>query len=252
MWPSRETGDGAIATDAINKLSEDVADMGIADSGSGAGAGTGSDPPRGRPLLTRNQQSFAPPPQPPNQNPSSSSTPMTVQQATDSLSILQLRRIVEGGAPQADPVAYDFTYTDTGPHGEEVDEWFGYMGWQRMRLNAVRGTFEWQWQEDFGPERTWEDVSHGDKVAFVAKAAAGLSSSDVSERSTHVGKIAYLVLGRWGDTAVQTASPDDKKAKCVASASQLEAMNEGVKLLSSVGGLAGIWKALRNCFEVLW
>ncbi|MBE3042599.1 hypothetical protein IMZ48_08490, partial [Candidatus Bathyarchaeota archaeon] len=132
MWSARSPNDPAIPPN------EDVADVGIADAG--------ADPPRGRPVLARDEAAVPPPAPAP---PQSSGPPgsMTVQQATDSLSLIQLRRLVND-MRQADPVAYDFTYSDTGPHGEEIDEWFVYMVWQWIRLNGIQRTFEWQWQEE--------------------------------------------------------------------------------------------------------
>ncbi|SPN98934.1 related to Protein required for hyphal anastomosis (HAM-2) [Cephalotrichum gorgonifer] len=211
--------------------------MGIADEG--------TDPPRGRPLLTRNQSV---PPQAPAP-PQSAGGAMTVQQATDSLSLLQLRRLVSD-IRQTDPVAYDFTYSDTGPHGEEIDEWFVYMVWQWIRLNGIQKTFEWQWQEEFGARAAWENIDEEAREQFVAKAVRGLRASETSERLSHISKIAYIVLGRWGDTAV--SSPGDEKKRCAASEPQLAAIGEGVKLLTALNGHKAVWQALRSCFELFW
>lgn len=234
MWPpSRSSEDPAIPPN------EDVTDVGVTD--------TSADPPRGRPLLTRSQ--VVPPAAPAPPQPAGGVDPMTVQQATDSLSLIQLRRIVND-MRQVDPVAYDFTYTDTGPHGEEIDEWFVYMVWQWIRLNGIQRTFEWQWQEEFGPQAVWEEVDGEAKGRFVRQAVKGLEVGEMSERLTHISKIAYIVLGRWGDTAVST--PQDEGSRCIASAPQLEAIGEGVKLLTALNGHGAVWLALRKCFEVFW
>ena len=174
---------------------------------------------------------------------------MTVQQATDSLSLIQLRRLVQD-MRQSEPVAYDFTYTDTGAHGEEIDEWFVYMVWQWIRLNGIQRTFEWQWQEDFGAKAVWEEIDEEARKKFLSQAVEGLKAGDISERLTHISKIAYVVLGRWGDTAVSTVG--DEKRRCVASAPQLAAIKNGVKLLTALDGHGAVWQALRNCFEVFW
>ncbi|CAI4210252.1 unnamed protein product [Parascedosporium putredinis] len=129
---------------------------------------------------------------------------------------MQLRRIV-ADIRQVDPVAYDFTYTDTDGLGEEIDEWFVYMMWQWIRLNGIQKTFEWQWQEENGggpraADVRWEDVSERKRTGFVraaveALAAAGDADDDVSDRLTHIGKIAYVVLGRWGIQPDDTQTP---------------------------------------------
>lgn len=233
MWSSRNP------TDPAQPPTDDVADIGLDNAG--------ADPPRGRPLLTRNQG--VPPPAPAPPQSTAAGDPMTVQQATDSLSLIQLRRLVQD-MRQAEPVAYDFTYTDTGQHGEEIDEWFVYMVWQWIRLNGIQRTFEWQWQEEFGAKSVWAEVDEEAKRKFMGDAVEGLKAGDISERLTHISKIAYVVLGRWGDTAVSTIG--DEKRRCAASAPQLAAIKDGVKLLTALDGHGAVWQALRNCFEVFW
>lgn len=233
MWSARNSNEPSIPPN------EDVADVGIADAG--------PEPQRGRPLLARNQGVPPPAPAPPQSTGPPGS--MTVQQATDSLSLIQLRRLVND-MRQADPVAYDFTYSDTGPHGEEIDEWFVYMVWQWIRLNGIQRTFEWQWQEEFDSKATWEETDDEARRGFLREAVEGLKAGEISERATHISKIAYVALGRWGDTAVSTSG--DEKKRCVASAPQLAAITDGVKLLTALDGHKAVWEALRNCFEVFW
>lgn len=223
----------------------------IADTGEAINATSGPEntelppvpaPPQSRPPLQRDamQAPPAPAPMPP---------PTNVQQPTDSLSLMQLRRIV-AEFNRADPVAYDFVYSDMGPHAEEVDEWFVYQFWQWVRLNSAQRAFEWHWQHEFRAQNSWDDADNDTRTRFVQAAIAGAQSNDAALRSASIGKLVYLVLGRWGDTAMPNATTGDNKS--VASISQLQAMKAGVECLTSLEGLPVIWDALRNCFEVHW
>lgn len=170
-------------------------------------------------------------------------------QPTDSLSLAQLRRIVTE-ANRNDNLAYDFVYADTGPHAEEIDEWFMYQFWQWVRLNSAQKAFEWHWSHDNGAEIAWEDADHDSRAKFVRGAIAGVQSNDAALRSASIGKLTYLVLGRWGDTAMPSAT--DGQSKSIASIPQLQAIKAGVECLSSLEGLPVVWEALQNAFESHW
>ncbi|EFY97269.2 DUF3402 domain protein [Metarhizium robertsii] len=168
---------------------------------------------------------------------------------TDSLSLLQLRRIV-AEVNRAEPVAYDFVYSDMGPHAEEIDEWFVYQFWQWVRLNAAQKAFEWHWNNDSDGQHSWDDADHDTRAKFIQAAIAGVQSNDAALRSASIGKIVYLVLGRWGDTAMPNAPVGGSRS--IASIPQLQAIKAGVECLASLEGLPVIWEALRNCFELHW
>lgn len=241
LWPPRsrqetsETG-GDLA---------DVADTGAMGSSSNSFEYRQQPPapdPPARPMLQRNsmQNSSAPPVPEPPQNTNS----------TDSLSLLQLRRIV-AEANRSEPVAYDFVYSDLGPHAEEIDEWFVYQFWQWVRLNAAQKAFEWYWDQELeGRQTGWDDADHGTRARFIRAAIAGVQSNDAALRAASIGKLSYLVLGRWGDTAMSNASSGDHRT--VASISQLQAIKAGVECLASLEGLPVVWQALQDCFESQW
>lgn len=170
---------------------------------------------------------------------------------TDSLSLLQLRRIV-AEVNRTEPVAYDFEYTDMGPHAEEIDEWFTYQFWQWVRLNSAQRAFEWHWESETADAavRDWDRADDDRRVRFVRAAIAGVQSNDAALRSASIGKLVYLVLGRWGNTANPMATVDD--CRSVASTTQLQAIKDGVDLLVSLEGLPVVWEALRNTFEMHW
>lgn len=177
---------------------------------------------------------------------------------TDSLSLLQLRRIV-AEANRTEPVAYAFVYADMGAHAQEIDEWFVYQFWERVRLNEALKAFEWHWnhESDGGQQQqhAWEDADHDTRTRFVQAAIAGVQSNDAALRSASIGKLVYLVLGRWEDTAVPSAAAaerDGRGRRSVASVAQLQAIRAGVECLTLLEGLPVIWLALKSCFELHW
>ncbi|KAL6822283.1 hypothetical protein V8C40DRAFT_249062 [Trichoderma camerunense] len=168
---------------------------------------------------------------------------------TDSLSLMQLRRIV-ATVNATEPAAYDFVYSDMAPHAEEIDEWFVYQFWQWVRLNAAQKAFEWHWKHESGGKHGWDDADHDTRARFIQGAIAGVQSNDAALRANSIGKIMYLVLGRWGDTAMPHAT--DETSRSIASIPQLQAIKAGVTCLTSLGGLSVVWEALRNVFEIHW
>ena len=224
---------------------EDIADTGEVADDVGAAADPQQPPvpdPPPRPLLPRNV--FQPPIAPPAPDP-----PTSNHASTDSLSLLQLRHIVQQ-VNRADPAAYDFTYTDMGPHPEEMDEWFVYQFWQWVRLNSAQKAFEWHWDQEASGKAGWDDSDNDTRARFVRAAIAGVQSNDAALRCASIGKLVYLVLGRWGDTAMGSAIEPDTKT--VASIPQLQAIKAGVQCLVSLEGLPVVWAALRECFEAHW
>ncbi|GJC93732.1 hypothetical protein ColKHC_02558 [Colletotrichum higginsianum] len=174
--------------------------------------------------------------------------PSDQPQPTDSLSLMQLRRIVAEFS-RGEPVAYDFVYSDMGSHDEEIDEWFVYQFWQWVRLNAAQRAFEWQWQHEYDMHTTWEETEHEARAKFTQDALDGLQVNDLTQRSASLGKILYLVLGRWGDTSTPATIGDRRSA---ASATQLVAIRSSIAFLTSLGGIGTVWEALQNCFNVFW
>ncbi|KAK5658503.1 hypothetical protein OQA88_1895 [Cercophora sp. LCS_1] len=211
-----------------------------------------------RPPLQRNSStqaqptppppSFAPPP-PGQQHPSNQQ-----QQPPDSLTLAQLRRIV-AEFPRTEPIAYDYVYTDTGPVEEEIDEWFMYNFWQWVRLNAANRAFDSAWARIFGEgDDKWEDKSEDERRDFVKNVLGGVRDKDRTVRSEAVGTLVYLVLGRWTETVRTATVPSvrNPKMKSAATRVQLNAMKEGVKLLSACGGIGIVWEALKEAFEPFW
>ncbi|KAI8286623.1 hypothetical protein K4K60_000265 [Colletotrichum sp. SAR11_57] len=174
--------------------------------------------------------------------------PADQPQPTDSLSLLQLRRIVAEFS-RGEPVAYDFVYSDMGSHDEEIDEWFVYQFWQWVRLNAAQRAFEWQWQHEYDIQTSWEETDYETRAKFTRDALGGLQVREPAQRSASIGKLLYLVLGRWGDTSTPATAGDGRSA---ASSPQLEAIRSSITFLTSLNGIATVWEAVQNCFDVFW
>ena len=249
FWPSKPQRDEAEPEGKPEEKSIDD----IQDTGEVFDSETSTDDAVERPPV-------APPPPRPNlqrnaMQPASEAQATTAEAAaqndtpTDSLSLAQLRRIVTE-VNRADPVAYDFHYADTGPHAEELDEWFVYQFWQWVRLNAAQKAFEWHWTHESGEDGTWDDADHDTRAKFVQAAIAGIQSNDAALRAASIGKLVYLVLGRWGDTAMPNATSEGSRS--IASIPQLQAIKAGVECLTSLEGLPVVWEALRTAFELQW
>jgi hypothetical protein len=235
---------------SVSKPTGDVADTGqVTDAGADIEQPVRHPPalPARPPLQRDAMQPIAPPapaPDPPSLTAVEADTP-------NSLSLLQLRRIV-AEVHRTEPLAYDFEYSDMGPHAEEIDEWFVYQFWQWMRLNSAQRAFEWHWENegDHSQRGPWEDADNETRTRFVRAAIAGVQSNDAALRSASIGKLVYLVLGRWGDTAMANATGGDSRS--AASLSQLQAIKAGVECLASLEGLPVVWEALRSSLELHW
>ncbi|KAL0944049.1 transmembrane hyphal anastomosis protein ham2 far11 [Colletotrichum truncatum] len=248
LWSSRAANDGSDAAEQPTPPpTGDVADAVVADVG--PEVSNKSPPPASRPPLQRNSSAPTPVPVPASVPPAPMPpAPLDVPQPTDSLSLFQLRRIV-AEFNRGDPVAYDFVYSDMGSHDEEIDEWFVYQFWQWVRLNAAQRAFEWQWQHEYDIQTSWEETQYETRTKFTQDALDGLRVKEPAQRSASIGKLLYLVLGRWGDTSTPATVGDRRSA---ASATQLEAIRSSITFLTSLDGIATVWTAVQNCFDIFW
>ncbi|EQB47947.1 hypothetical protein CGLO_12864 [Colletotrichum gloeosporioides Cg-14] len=227
----------------------DVADAVVADVGPIAESANPPPPTPSRPMLQRNSSAPTPAPVPAPVPPAPMPpAPADQPQPTDSLSLLQLRRIVAEFS-RGEPVAYDFVYSDMGSHDEEIDEWFVYQFWQWVRLNAAQRAFEWQWQHEYDIQTSWEETDYEMRAKFTRDALGGLQVREPAQRSASIGKLLYLILGRWGDTSTPALVGDGRSA---ASSPQLEAIRSSISFLTSLNGIATVWEAVQNCFDVFW
>ncbi|CAJ2508092.1 Uu.00g092780.m01.CDS01 [Anthostomella pinea] len=243
LWPSRAANDGAEGAKGQGPGAVDVTDTGVTDVVTGTETTRAPpNPPPTRPGLQRNQSQ----PTPPTQQP----PPPPNIQPPDSLSLAQLRRIVSE-FPKTEAAAYDFEYADTDSHAVEIDEWFTYEFWQFVRLSNAQRAYEVQWEHDLAAkeeEVSWEEASEDITSRFIVQALEEIRSDDVTTRSAAIGRLVYLVLGRWADTA---GSPpgDRSKLRSFATPDQLAAMKSGVVTIAEQNGIPIIWEVFRKHTE---
>jgi hypothetical protein len=246
LWSPSKQGPSPDAPTA--KDISDIADTGLADVGLPAPQQLTSVP-MGRPQLARNQPQPPPPHQPPPP-PSPQGNP------NDSLSLMQLRRIVTE-FPKIDPTSYAFTYADTAPFEEEVDEWFSYNEAEYKRLHRAKDTFERRWKKFAG--KSWLGTKENDSVQcekFVAREVNGLHATDLRRRCKSLQTILHVILGVWDETAglkVEDEEPaKGEKWKTKATPLQLEHMKANILLVSQAGGIPLLFEVMQNAFKRLW
>ncbi len=200
----------------------------------------------GRPQLQRNQSQPPPPNQPPPPAPPQANNP------NDSLSLMQLRRIVTE-LPKIEPTSYAFTYADTASFEEEVDEWFSYNDAEYKRLNRAQNTFERRWRKSAG--KAWLDADQEEREKFVAREVAGLNVTDLRKRCKSLQTILHIILGTWDETAGRNVFPqtaEGPKARTKATPFQLEHMKAGALLVAQAGGIVFLFEVMQNAFKKLW
>jgi hypothetical protein len=258
LW-SKTAQDGSTPS----KDNPDVADTGIADIGPPPPQSQTSVP-MVRPQLQRNQ--LQPPPlhQPPPPPSSQQGNP------TDSLSLLQLRRIVTE-FPKIDPTSYAFTYADTATFEEEVDEWFSYNDAEFRRLNRAKDTFQRRWKKFAGKE--WMAADQAERAKFMKQESNGLLAVDLRRRCKSLQTILHVILGIWDETAGKVdesaeskgkekepekencASPDEctkLKPRTKATKSQLDNMKSGILLVAEADGIPHLFQVMQDAFNRLW
>ena len=158
-----------------------------------------------RPILRREGSTPAPPQQPPPPAP-----PQKTEEPasnTDSLSLLQLKRLVTD-LPKGEPIGYAYDYVETRSFPEELQEWFQYSEQERHKLLRAKYTFSQTWEKAHSerPESSdkaleWTDVEEEDRSWFMRCAVKALDSNLSASRLKSLECICYVVLGAWDDTA---------------------------------------------------
>lgn len=218
--------------------------------------------PRQPPRPELRRDAVAPPP--PLQPPPPAPTPQNVDPATDSLSLAQLRRIVEDLPSIDQQPAYAFTYADSQPFPDELDEWFQYNESDQLMLLGSKASFEQNWprfiqslQAGNGPEPTWFNVTEETQKAFIkAKISAFSKTADLLARIDGLESICYLVTGVWGYTAGKVADDypsepsEEKSAETPKEKSlQLQLIEKNIALLQSCNGIPEVFSYLQHTFD---
>ncbi|KAL5611615.1 uncharacterized protein BROUX77_001771 [Berkeleyomyces rouxiae] len=239
---------------------------------------------RGRPQnqqrLPPHQQQQAPPPPPPPTSgmpprlPGRKSSidgrmgPIPTEGPQDSLSLGQLKRIVAGLQKPEKTSCYDYTYTDFEGFADELDEWFVDGAWSWSSLDNARRSYCWQWEDaaqyissmiaendptvqgiDVAHLATWEDATPRLKDGVVRGALDVINDGDASQRTSAIGSLTYIALGRWEDTAHK---PVKSGSITPATAAQIGEMVAGVSILAKLDGLPVIWAALLKLLHAVW
>jgi len=219
--------------------------------------------PATRPILRREGSSPAPPQQPPPPAPTQSQGEST--NATDSLSLQQLKRLVTD-LPKLEPTAYAYEYSETRSFPEELEEWFSYTEEERYMLLRAKQTFEEKWEQAQAerPDPSdkpleWTDVDREDRESFILGAINALESNDISSRVKSLECISYIALGVWGDTAgaddvYQDLHLTEEDVRWVASQStrpkaQLRWIISGVDMLCRYGAAQKLLNILKKLSE---
>ncbi|WEW61502.1 Factor arrest protein 11 [Emydomyces testavorans] len=168
--------------------------------------------PRQPPRPELRRDAVAPPP--PLQPPPPAPVPQDLDHATDSLSLAQLRKIVEDLPRVEQQPAYAFNYADSQPFPEELDEWFQYNESDRLMLLGSKASFEQNWSqfvlslpEENTSEVTWLNATQISQKVFIDTMILTVTkSTDILARIEALENICYLITGIWGVTAGKASS----------------------------------------------
>ena len=213
-----------------------------------------------RPQLLRGGSAPPPPQQPPPPAPLQQQ-PDEVGNTTDSLSLLQLKRLVND-LPKTEPTAYAFEYQDTQSFPEELEEWFQYTEEDKGMVLRGRATFETKWEAFLtqgAPAEetpTWTQASDDQRKSFVMEQISGLADVRLSTRVSCLESITYVALGAWAETAgLREESGSDDEAEEDAheadtpydlSSLQIRWMRKGAEIILGCSGIEPIFDAFRR------
>lgn len=210
-----------------------------------------------RPELRRETSAPPPPLQPP--------PPAPVQQSADrppdSLSLAQLRRLVQE-MPKVEQPAYAFEYADAQPFPEEIEEWFQYNEFDRVMLMGMKTTFNRQWStfceqnDSVAGYVSWLDATEDLRRSFMIQSLDKLQQAEILVRLEGLENICYAVTGVWGLTAGQVA-PDycpasDPKVAAETPRSksmQIAWIEQNVSLLQKCSGIPLLVQRLSHLFD---
>lgn len=174
----------------------------------------------GRPQLRRDASVPAPsqpPPPAPAPPLSDAGDGVGTGNATDSLSLMQLRRLVTD-MPRVEPTPYAFVYKDAATLPEELEEWFAYSVEERARILKAQSSFaaewgtynNWVFTGDEEGALDWMKTAPEKRRDFMQRLLAGLEQQDLDKRLRQLEALVYLVLGCWHETAgVQVSDGPD-------------------------------------------
>ncbi|KAK2764968.1 Factor arrest protein 11 [Arachnomyces sp. PD_36] len=211
-----------------------------------------------RPDLSR--ESAVPPP--PRQPPPPAPPQQGNENPTDSLSLVQLKRIVHE-LPKAEQPAYAFRYADSQPFPEELDEWFQYNEPDRLMLLATKVSFEQNWKSflqlpanEPNSEISWLDASAEQRKLFFEQMINEFRNPDLFSRIESLEAICYALAGVWGSTAGKEAddypegiSQQDMAQTPKSKSLQIKWIENNVLLLQECSGIPAMFEYVRKIFD---
>lgn len=161
----------------------------------------------GRPPLRR-EASAPPPSQPPPPAPAPPEMSELSGNLTDSLSLMQLRRLVTE-MPKIEPTSYAFTYQDAATLPEELEEWFAYSNEEKANILRAQSSFDAEWRGynnraftgDQDESLDWRITPLEKRKEYMSKLIEGLQETDLAKRLRQLEALVYLCLGCWKETA---------------------------------------------------
>jgi hypothetical protein len=210
-----------------------------------------------RPELRRDIVAPPPPLQPPPPAPSQQNAEL----APDSLSLAQLKRIVQD-IPKIEQRVYAFEYADCQPFPEELDEWFQYSEPERMMLLGSKVSFEHHWKEfceqgssSLG-QLSWLDASPDLRKSFMQQMLDDLQDPDLFLRIEALEAVCYTMAGVWGVTGGRSVEdyPDEPTAKEAAETPrskslQIKWIENNVLLVHECSGIPMLFEYMRKVFD---
>jgi hypothetical protein len=208
-----------------------------------------------RPILRRDGS--APPPPPPREPPPTPPAHSEDANATDSLSLAQLQRIV-GALPKTESTAYAYEYADTRTIAEELEEWFQYSEEDKSLLVRAHESYTRKMREldhtssSSGLEAKWLALPPDRQESFVKSQLSDTQSTNAISLAENLKCLMYLALGAWKETAMlredpppallaDFEAPDDKYLKTVA---QVRTIQSNAQLLCRLGAVSVLYELM--------
>ncbi|KAF2710863.1 N1221-domain-containing protein [Pleomassaria siparia CBS 279.74] len=204
-----------------------------------------------------------PPPAPPAPSPDSSSQ-------TDSLSLMQLRRLVND-IPKVEPTPYSFTYEDASSFEDELEEWFSYGVEEQAMLLKAQASFAHEWGAFNGLDASsydeggmeWAKSTSVQHKEFLQHLLGVIKLPDPVTRLKKLEALVYILLGCWHESAGISVITTDAESTLLESAEttaeapgpspayeksglQVQLVRQNVQLLIECGGLQTVVDTMRS------
>jgi hypothetical protein len=221
-----------------------------------ANAVDGALAPQAR-LILRREASNPPPPPPPRQPPPPAPPAQQEEstQATDSLSLGQLKNLV-ASFPKLEPTAYAYTYEDTRSFPEELEEWFQYSEEDRGQLGRAKDAFSEIYypaglEDSSQTPGPWLGLLVEKRRMFIDHVLSELKSNETTSLP-FLDCISYVAMGVWSETikedgdvtTEEEADFEPPNTKYRRTAAQLKCIRDSAQLLCDAGAPQSLYNLL--------